>query len=77
MSKQAKRNAIAVRENLAAVFADQGNRLPFVTALLVFVNGSAKLSIKNPTVPVLRSSELAEFIARYNSADRHRLRRRS
>jgi len=68
LSKQAKRNAIAVRENLAAVFADQGNRLPFVTALLVFVNGKGRFSIKNPTIPVLRSSELAEFIARYNSA---------
>jgi hypothetical protein len=66
LSKQAKRNAIAVRE--AVVFADQGNRLPFVTALLVFVNGNGRFSIKNPTVPVLRSSELAEFIARYNSA---------
>jgi len=68
LSKQAKRNAIAVRENLAAVFADQGNRLPFVTALLVFVNGNGRFSIKNPTIPVLRSSELAEFIARHNSA---------
>jgi Nuclease-related domain len=68
LSKQAKRNAMAVRENLAAVFADQGNRLPFVTALLVFVNGNGRFSIKNPTVPVLRSSELAQFIARHNSA---------
>jgi hypothetical protein len=68
LSKQAKGNAIAVRENLAAVFADQGSRLPFVTALLVFVNGNGRLSLKSPTVPVLRSSELAKFIARYNSA---------
>ena len=68
LSKQAKRNAVAVRENLAAVFAYQGSRLPFVTALLVFVNGNGRLSIKNPTVPVLRSSELADFIAWYNSS---------
>ena len=68
LSKQAKRNAVAVRENLAAIFSDQGNRLPFVTALLVFVNGKGRFSIKNPTIPVLRSSELAEFITRYNSA---------
>ena len=39
-----------------------------IAALLVFVNGNGRFSIKNPTVPVLRSSELAEFIARYNSA---------
>jgi hypothetical protein len=68
LSKQAKRNAVAVRENLAAVFADQGSRLPFVIPLLVFVNGKGRLSIKNPTIAVLRSSQLARFIARYNSA---------
>ena len=68
LSKQAKRNAVAVRENLAAVFKDQGTRLPYVTPLLVFVNGKNRLSIKSPTVPVLRSSELARFIGRYNSA---------
>ena len=68
LSKQAKRNAMAVRDNLAAVFADQRQRIPFVTALIVFANGNGRLSIKNPTVPVLRSSELAKFLARYNSA---------
>jgi hypothetical protein len=66
LSKQAKRNAIAVRENLAAVFKGQGNRLPFVTAVLVFAREDSRLTIKDPTVPVLRSSELAEFIAQYN-----------
>jgi hypothetical protein len=68
LSKQAKRNAVAVRENLATVFAGQRVRLPFVTPLLVFVNGNGRLSVKNPTVPVLRSSQLAKFVARYNSA---------
>lgn len=68
LSKQAKRNAVAVRENLAAVFADQGSRLPFVIPLLVFVNGRGRLSINNATIAVLRSSQLARFIARYNSA---------
>ena len=68
LSKQAKRNAIAVRQNLNAVFKDQGSSLPFVTAVLVFVRKDSRLSIKNPTVHVLRSSELARFIARYNCA---------
>lgn len=68
LSKQAKHNAIAIRNNLTAVFADQGCRIPFVTALLVFVNGNGRLSIKKPTLHVLRSSQLAKFIARYNSA---------
>jgi hypothetical protein len=68
LSKQAKGNALAVRQNLAAVFKDQGTRLPFVTPLLVFVQKNARLSIKDPTIHVLRSGELARFIARYNSA---------
>lgn len=66
LSKQAKRNAIAVRENLAAVFKDKGVRIPFVTAVLVFVQKDSRLAIKDPTVPVLRSSELARFIVEYN-----------
>jgi hypothetical protein len=56
-------------------FAPQGNinsggetRLPFVNPVLVFVNGNGRFSFKEPTIPVLRSSELAQFIGRYNSA---------
>lgn len=66
LSKQAKRNAIAVRENLATVFNDQGSRLPFVNAVLVFVREDSRLSINDPRIPVLRSSELAKFIFEYN-----------
>ncbi len=39
-----------------------------IAALFVFVNGNGRFSIKNPTVLVLRSAELAEFIARYDRA---------
>lgn len=68
LSKQAKRNAVSVRENLEGVFKDQKTRLPYVTPLLVFVGGKCRLSIRNPAVHVLRSSQLAKFIARCNSA---------
>jgi Nuclease-related domain len=68
LSKQAKGNALAVRNNLAAAFREHGSRLPFVTPLVVFVQKNARLSIKVPTIHVLRSAELARFIARYNSA---------
>jgi len=68
LSKQAKRNAVALRENLAAVFQDQRTRLPYVVPLLVFVGGSCRLSLRDPTIHVLRSSELSRFVARYNSA---------
>lgn len=68
LSKQAKRNAVAVRENLVGVFKDQGSRLPYVIPLLVFVDGKSRLSLNDPAIHVLRSSELARFIVRYNSA---------
>ena len=68
LSKQAKRNAVNIRENLEGVFKDQKTRLPYVTPVLVFVGDRCRLSIRNPAVHVLRSSELASFIARCNSA---------
>jgi hypothetical protein len=67
LSKQAKRNAMAIKNNLDAVFAEHRTTVPFVNALLVFVNGNGRLNIKDPTIPVLRSSELARFIAGYTS----------
>jgi hypothetical protein len=66
LSKQAKRNAIAIKQSLTAVFAEQQARMPFVNALLVFVNGNGRLDINRPTIPVLRSSDLANFIEKHN-----------
>jgi hypothetical protein len=68
LSKQAKRNAIALRKNLAGVFKDEGVRLRYIVPLLVFVGRTCRLCLKNPTIHVLRSSELARFVARHNSA---------
>jgi hypothetical protein len=67
LSKQAKRNAMAIKHNLDGVFAEHRNTVPFVNALLVFVKGNGKLKIKQPTIPVLRSSYLAPFIASYKA----------
>jgi hypothetical protein len=68
LSKQAKRNAVAIKSSLDAVFAEHRSRVPFVTALLVFVDGNARFNIKEPTVPVIRGSELARYIADYRPA---------
>jgi hypothetical protein len=67
LSKQAKRNAIAIKNNLDAVFAEHRTKIPFVNALLVFVNGKGKLKIKEPSIPVLRSHYLARFITTYKA----------
>jgi hypothetical protein len=65
---KAKRNALVLRQNLAGVFKDQRVRLPYIVAVLVFLGGRSRLSIKNPTIPVLRAPELSDFIVRYNTA---------
>jgi hypothetical protein len=67
LSKQAKRNAMAIENNLDSVFAEDRTTVPFVNALLVFANSNSRLNIKEPTIPVLRSSDLAPFIAGYNA----------
>jgi hypothetical protein len=62
LSKQAKRNAIALKNTLEDIFAEHRTRLPFIHALLCFVNPRGRLNLKQPAIPVLRSSELARFI---------------
>jgi len=68
LSKQAKRNAIAIKRNLEAVFTEHRTRVPFVNALLVFANSGVKLNLIEPTVPVLRASELPRYLAEYHEA---------
>ena len=70
LSKQAKRNAMEIKKNLQALFAEHQTGMPFVNALLVFISGNGRLNINRPTIPVLRSSEVPEFIARYNATKR-------
>lgn len=68
LSKQAKGNAIAIKKNLENIFAEHRTRMPFINAVLVFVNRNGRLNIKDPTVSVLRASELSRFLARFDSA---------
>lgn len=67
LSKQAKRNAMAIKNTLDAVFKEHDARIPFVNALLVFTNRDGRLNIKRPTIPVLRSWQLAGFIRAYRA----------
>jgi Nuclease-related domain len=67
LSIQAKRNSMAIRANLEALFAQRGMRVPYVKALLVFVNPETRLKLFKPTVPVLRLEELVEFIRNYKA----------
>jgi hypothetical protein len=69
LSRQAKSNALAVRSNLAMVFAEHQAKLPYVVPLLVFVHCRGGLNLKNPTIPVLKSGQLAGFIQNYKPAN--------
>ena len=62
LSKQAKRNGIAVRGCIAQSFAGSQTGIPYVAPLLVFVGSRTKLKLFKPTVPVLKLGELVEFI---------------
>jgi hypothetical protein len=65
VSRQAKRNAMAVRNHLGTIFAERQRQIPFVNAVVVFVEPNGRLNLNQPTVPVLRSDELAGFIRDY------------
>jgi Nuclease-related domain len=67
LSRQAKRNSMAIRANLERLLAQRGMRVPYVTALLVFVNPETRLKLFKPTIPVLRLEELVEFIRNYKA----------
>ena len=69
LSKQAKRNGIAVRGCIAQSFAGSQTGIPYVAPLLVFVGSRTKLKLFKPTVPVLKLGELVEFI-RHREAKR-------
>jgi hypothetical protein len=62
LSKQAKRNSIAVRGCLAKLFSNSPTGLPYIVPLLVFLGPRRKLKVFKPTLAVLRLDELVEFI---------------
>ena len=70
LSSQAKRNAVVVRDNLQGPFSEHQTRLPFVEPLLVFVKHKHQLELNQPTIPVLKTEELATFICNYERQSR-------
>ena len=62
LSKQAKRNAMAMRDTLAPIFGEHGIIMPYIYPVLVFVKHRGRLNLKDPTIPVLKSEELVDFI---------------
>jgi hypothetical protein len=60
-SRQVKRNAVRVKRVIEAIGAFKSKRI-WVDGVLVFANKRVDLRINNPTVPILRASELPEFI---------------
>jgi len=62
-SKQVKKNAISLR----SMIRDRLGMNLYVNCAIVFANKDAVISIKNPTVEVLKPNELCEFIKTHNS----------
>lgn len=60
-SKQAKRNATTVKQVIMHLAIFKSKNI-WVNGVLVFANKNVQLQIRNPTVPVLRSTQLASFI---------------
>src|SRR5215467_15215619 len=65
LSKQAKRNSMALRSAIASLYSGKRIAVPYVTPLLVFANPEARLRLRQPTIAVLRLHEVAEFIRNY------------
>jgi hypothetical protein len=62
LSKQAKRNAMVIRDTLAPIFGEHRIIMPYIYSVLVFVKHRGRLNLKDPTIPVLKSEELVDFI---------------
>lgn len=60
-SKQAKRNATRVKRVIESNAIFKSKNI-WVNGVLVFANKNVQLQISNPTVPILRSSKLPNFI---------------
>lgn len=62
LSKQAKRNSMAVRGCIASLFPGPQSKVPYIVPLLVFVSSRPRLKLFKPTVCVLKLNELVKFI---------------
>ena len=65
LSRQAKRNSMALRSAIACLYMGRRTGIPYVTPLLVFAHPEARLRLRQPTMAVLRLRELPEFIRDY------------
>jgi len=65
LSKQAKGNAMNLRDNLAPIFTEHDFVMPFIQSVLVFVKQHGTLDLRNPTIPVLKAEQLVDYINRH------------
>jgi hypothetical protein len=69
VSRQVKNKAVALRNMLAALFAERKEKNSPVVAVVVLANRDATAKLYKPSVPVLRVEEIAEFIQSHKPAD--------
>jgi hypothetical protein len=67
VSRQAKGNALALRAHSKDVFGARRMSLPYINAVVVFVEPNGRLDLNGPTDPVLTTDQLAGFVSSYQS----------
>jgi hypothetical protein len=66
---QATIKAAALRKSLVSMTYDGEKKIPCITPVLVFTNSEARVSVREPAVPAMRTEELAAFILHYKVAE--------
>ena len=67
--QEATLTAAALRKILVSATYDGEKKIPVVSAVLVFTNPEAELSVREPAVPAMKVEELAAFILHYRVAE--------
>jgi hypothetical protein len=69
LGRQAAIKAAALRKSLVSVTYEGEKKIPCITPILVFTNAEARVSVRAPAVPAMRTEELAAFILHYKVAE--------
>lgn len=69
LGRQAAIKAAALRKSLVSVTYDGEKKIPCITPVLVFTNSEARVSVRAPAMPAMRTEELAAFILHYKVAE--------
>jgi nuclease-like protein len=69
LGRQAAIKAAALRKSLVSVTYEGEKKIPCITPVLVFTNSEARVSVRAPAMPAMRTEELSAFILHYKVAE--------